>query len=139
MRRGFRAIAAAITGAALLTGFAGCGGDDSSLSADDLADLAEALSFEVGYYVEGSADSASITIETPTGTSQQQDIPLPIYNKTGDLGLHMTFQRGDFVYVSAQNDSEYGKVTCRIEVDGEVISENSASGAYAIATCKGRA
>lgn len=37
----------------------------------------------------------------------------------------------------AQNKGEYRSVTCRITVDGIVISENTSSGEYGIATCKG--
>ena len=48
------------------------------------------------------------------------------------------FGPGEFVYISAQNEGEYGSVTCRITVDGVVVSENTSSGAYGIATCEGR-
>jgi hypothetical protein len=54
-------------------------------------------------------------------------------------GLELTgFGPGDFVYFSAQNTSEYGTLTCTIKVGGVPISENTATGAYAIATCEGR-
>jgi hypothetical protein len=106
---------------------------------------------EVVYLLEGKAGfktefgrppmSADITVQTPTGTSQQQGVDVPLENKEGTPGLHFTdFAPGAFVYISAQNASKYGgSLTCAIEVDGVRISENSASGAYAIATCQGRA
>jgi hypothetical protein len=97
------------------------------------------LTREVIYEVEGSARSVNITIETPSGTSQQNDLVVPIVNKAGETGLRSTFTAGDFVYISAQNQGEHGTVTCRITSDGVVISENTASGAYAIASCKGSA
>lgn len=39
----------------------------------------------------GTARVASVTVETPTGT-QQQDVAVPLVNKTGTSGLH--FRRG---------------------------------------------
>ena len=95
---------------------------------------------EVTYELEGTARVVDITIETPTGTSQQSDVGLPLTNQSGSLGLVMQFSVGDFVYISAQNAlDESTTVTCRILVDGEVISENTASGGFSIATCKGSA
>lgn len=109
----------------------------------DVDALVQALTpREVVYEVEGSASSVSITIETPTGTSQQEGVGLPLAPEGGGVGEHglsANFQRGDFVYISAQNDGETGTVTCRITVDGRVVSENTADGAYSIATCKGSA
>lgn len=93
------------------------------------------------YEVEGSATSVSITVETPTGTSQAKEraVPLTTEDSTvGNRGLSFQFKSGAFVYISAQNEGETGTVICRITVDGVVVSENTADGAYAIATCKGR-
>lgn len=81
--------------------------------------------------------SASITLQTPDGSSQAQ-VNLPMRTKAGDTGLTYTFTTGDFVYLSVQNQDAAGSVTCRITVDGSVISENTSSGGYAIATCQGR-
>jgi hypothetical protein len=91
----------------------------------------------VTYLVDGSASKAAVTYETPTGTEQMTvDVPLVAY--TGASGITFeTFQPGAFLYISAQNQDAYGSVTCSIKVNGEVISENTADGAYAIATCKG--
>lgn len=50
----------------------------------------------------------------------------------------MNFRAGQFLYMSAQKDDNYGTVTCRIYVDEVLISKNSSSGDYAIATCTGR-
>ncbi len=91
------------------------------------------------YEVEGDTDYADVTMETPTGTSQiSPDVPM-VRKSDGQRGLEMEFSPGDFLYLSAQNNRGYGTVVCRISVDGVVISENSASGGYAIATCKGSA
>ncbi|WP_267896985.1 hypothetical protein [Galactobacter valiniphilus] len=37
----------------------------------------------------------------------------------------------------AQNKNGSGRITCRIKVDGKVISQNTSSGSYAIAQCSG--
>lgn len=93
---------------------------------------------EVVYEVEGSvASSAHVTVTTPTGTEQATP-SLPMRNQAGGLGLTHEFEPGEFVYISAQNEGEYGSATCRITVDSEVVSENTSSGAYGIATCEGR-
>ena len=92
---------------------------------------------EVVYEVEGDNTSwASVTIRTPTGTIQGSP-DLPMQTKSGEL-LTFQFDVGEFVYISAQNKDEYGSVTCRITVDGEVVSENTSSGAYGVASCEGR-
>lgn len=82
--------------------------------------------------------AASITVEKPTGNSQS-DVDLPLKNKQGDDGLTIDFDAGSFVYISAQKTQGYGTITCSIYADGTKISENSASGEYSIATCKGKA
>ena len=92
---------------------------------------------QVKYEVEGTASSVDITIETPSGTSQGSDKSVPLRTDAGN-GITLSFPRGSFVYISAQNQGEDGTVTCRITVDGEVVSENTSSGAYSIATCDGQ-
>ncbi|HET8535912.1 MAG TPA: hypothetical protein VFL73_01915 [Solirubrobacteraceae bacterium] len=95
----------------------------------------------VRYEVEGQyVWGADITMQTPTGSSQVS-AKLPLQTKGGDIGMRQTFDEGAFVYLSAQSHEERGSITCRIvRVDnGRVISENTSSGAFAIATCKGRA
>ena len=112
----------------------------SSAEADRKAQVAALVEMmkpvEVLYEVEGTAPSASLTIESPSGTEQAK-ISLPLTNKSGTLGLTLKFNRGAFVYVSAQNEDDFGSVTCRITVDGQVVSENTSTGEYGIASCKG--
>lgn len=80
---------------------------------------------------------ADVTMTTPTGNVQASpDIPMKM--KSGDP-VEYQFNDGDFVYISAQVANFYGDITCRIIVDGVTISENTSSGEYAIATCKGNA
>jgi hypothetical protein len=92
---------------------------------------------EVLYEVEGTARSASVTMATPTGTRQASpDVPMT-RTESGERGLEMTVAPGTFVYISAQNNDGHGTIKCRITVDGVVVSENSSSGGYAIASCEG--
>ena len=96
----------------------------------------------IRYELDGDGvDQADITYTTPSGTSQQQDIDVPMRSKSGGPGIEIRMATGAFVYFSAQIKSGSGSITCRIvNVDsGTVISENIATGDYAIATCKGRA
>lgn len=90
---------------------------------------------EVVYEMEGDGTHFSMTASTPTGTTQQNpDLPL---RKQGGGNLTFTFAPGEHVYISGQVIN--GRtLTCRIKVDGAVISENTSSGEYSIATCSGR-
>lgn len=89
----------------------------------------------VTYEVTGAANGASVTYSTPTGT-QQHDVTLPMQNTKGGV-VSFKADHGAFLYLSAQNQGDQGYVTCKIAVDGVTLSENTSSGAYAIATCKG--
>jgi hypothetical protein len=95
---------------------------------------------QVLYEVEGTAKGVDVTLEAETGTSQLNDKAVPLANKTtGKKGLTYSMSRGHFVYLSAQNQGSSGTITCRITVDGTVVSTNTSSGGYAIASCKGTA
>lgn len=88
----------------------------------------------VTYQVLGDGTRFSMTATTPTGTVQQTpDLPL----RTKDYGLFQFDARpGEFLYLSAQNVDGY-EITCQITVNGKVISENTSTGKYSIATCRG--
>jgi hypothetical protein len=121
--------------AAMLT-MTACGGSSSTANTGYSTPIK--TTSEVVYEVFGRQTSASVTIETPTGTSQK-DISLPLMIKAStDTGLTYTFQQGSFVYISAQGRGGPFEVICRITVDGTVISRNSATG-YGVASCKGTA
>ena len=81
-----------------------------------------------------------MTLETPNGSEQfSPDIPMR-NTETGRHGLTLRFSVGDFVYISAQNNTALGNVVCSIRgSDGTVISQNRASSNYGIATCEGTA
>lgn len=116
--------------------------DDDSAGAFEVPEgtLAPPEPLEVRYDVSGTATSADITIETPTGTSQQNGVDVPLVRKSdGERGLIFTgFAPGDFVYISAQNQG-FGDITCSIHVNDVLISTNTSSGRFAIATCEGSA
>lgn len=100
----------------------------------------KATTHEVWYRADGDGTtSASYTLQSDDGGTRQQDIDLPLTNQKGETGLTFTgFKSGAFVYLSVQNKTAAGAVTCRISVDGKEISNNTSSGAYTIATCQGR-
>lgn len=83
------------------------------------------------YHVTGLAKSAIVTYTNEQGGTEQQTVPLPwkrIYYMLP----------GEFAYISAQNQSDKGSVTCSIELDGTTVKESTSSGAYVIATCSGK-
>jgi hypothetical protein len=82
--------------------------------------------------LNGGTPSVDLTYQTPTGVGQ-------VNGASTGWTVNYTMPDGGFMYVSGQNATEYGTVTCRIKVDGNVVSQNTSSGAYSIATCSGSA
>ncbi|MFB9713986.1 MmpS family transport accessory protein [Arthrobacter methylotrophus] len=94
----------------------------------------------VVYEVEGTAKVVDITMSTASGISQQSNLKVPITAKdSGERGLTVTVNPGAYVSILAQNQGSSGTVTCRITVDGTVVSTVTSSGAYTIASCSGTA
>ena len=95
---------------------------------------------EVVYEVEGDGEhvyTADVTLRSLTGTVQgTPDMPM-VPKAGGGPGMTYEFGRGEFLYVSAQKKTALGSITCRITVDGEIVSENTSTAAYGIATCEG--
>ena len=121
-------------GVALALTLGGCGSSSSAITTKTSSE--KKLTHTVLYEVVGGQKSASVTIETPTGTSQK-DISIPLKKtNTTTTGITYTFDSGSFVYISAQGNGGSNNIICRISVDGKVISRNEATG-YGIATCKG--
>ena len=83
---------------------------------------------DVTYSVTGSASSADITYENEGGGTSQEKVTLPWTQV-----VHSPTNR--FLYVSAQNQGEYGDITCEIKVGDEVVKTSTSSGAYTIASC----
>lgn len=107
--------------------------DEGPTTTIDLSSLTSAVVYEL----DGSVNYADITIVTPDGM-EQITADVPLMNRNGDVGLHLTFPAGEFVSISAQKPGERGTLTCRIKVDGRVVSENTSTAAYGIASCDGR-
>lgn len=97
-------------------------------------------SHTVVYQAEGAGTvSASYTWATDDGGTSQGDIDLPLQSQADDNGVELyRFKTGDSLYLSIQNSTDAGAITCRILVDGAKISEVTSSGGYKIATCTGR-
>lgn len=84
---------------------------------------------EVAYRVTGTARRADVIYQTATGnTSSHNGTAIP-------TEVTVKLAAGAFAYVSAQNDTDSGTVTCAIVIDGKVKQTNTSSGAGAIATC----
>lgn len=132
------AVVGVIVAAVVVGSLIGSSGSDPTPTTPVAAPVAD-TTVTVLYEVEGSTDYADVTMETPTGTEQiSPDVPM-VRKSDGQPGLAMEFEAGEFLYLSAQNNRGYGAVTCRISVDGAVVSENTSRGGYAIATCEGSA
>jgi len=86
---------------------------------------------EVVYRITGTASTVDVTLNNAQGgTEQYNNVYLPkeySYDSFSD----------DFVYISAQNQGEYGTVTVEIYVNGSLFKTSTSSGAYVIATASG--
>jgi hypothetical protein len=82
------------------------------------------------YKIAGTTSRADYTIENSQGGTEQGEVSVP-WTKT------FTFRRGDFVYLSAQNQRDSGTIKCEIWVDGKLFKNSSSSGGYMIASCSG--
>ncbi|WP_104081362.1 DUF2510 domain-containing protein [Cryobacterium sp. Y11] len=126
------AVLAVVIGIVLVVQIAGSANRSSDSNAT--SDQSSEPALRATYFVEGTATSASITASRVSGT-EQNTVMIPMRNSDGELGLAHTSEPGASLYIAAQNRGETGAVTCRIELDGVVVSENTSSGGYTIATC----
>jgi hypothetical protein len=83
------------------------------------------------YKIEGTANTVDVTLNNPTGgTEQYSNVAVPVqysYDSFSD----------NFVYISAQNNGETGTVTVSIYVNNNLFKTSTSSGAYVIATASG--
>jgi len=83
------------------------------------------------YEITGTASIVDVTLNNPTGgTEQYSGVQVPhqfTYSSFPD----------DFLYISAQNQGEYGSVTVTIHLNNEVFKTSTSEGAYVIATASG--
>lgn len=88
----------------------------------------------VTYKVTGAATGALVTYTVEGNITQDNGVKLPWSKETTATGIIKT------VTLSATNGiDDTGKITCQIIVNGKVISENTASGLGASASCSGDA
>lgn len=86
----------------------------------------------IEYRVIGTGTAGVITYETATGDSAQQA------NKALPWSFEMTdIEEGSFLYVSAQNGTGSGTISCAILVDGITVESNDSSGQFTICTASG--
>lgn len=84
--------------------------------------------YTIRYEVVGTATAVDITMDRPGQTvSQYSAVSVPwTYQFIAD--------KGDTVYISAQNRGKSGSVTVTISLDNETIEATTNSGAFGIAT-----
>ena len=89
------------------------------------------------YQVDGTGSDVTITYTTYddgiAGTAQSTGESLPFEEEDG-IPLDGAYSYNSYT-ITATNGAEDGDVTCRIILDGQVLIEQSASGAYATASC----
>ncbi|MBA7588225.1 hypothetical protein ES708_30277 [subsurface metagenome] len=87
---------------------------------------------EIIYEITGSATRVNVTLYNASGgTEQYTNVYLP-------HRYEYFWFPGDFLYISAQNQGEYGTVTVRIYWNNHLVKESFSSGAYVIASASGR-
>jgi hypothetical protein len=90
------------------------------------------FTFKVTYRIKGTAGSAVLTYRNARGGTEQSSVRLP-------WELSFDAKGGTFLYISAQNESTSGSVTCEILLDDESRTSSTSSGAYVIAECSNAA
>jgi len=84
------------------------------------------------YWVRSDCGEVSTTYATVDGGTEQRDFGNGVvYEVDGGISS------GTFLYISAQNQCDYGDVTVRIYKRGNIYRESTSSGAYVIATASG--
>lgn len=101
------------------------------LAKDDTAKASTSDDHVITYMVGGNAPGASLTIENDSGGTSQIDVRVP-------WTTEFPVDRGDFVYLSAQNSSDGGTITCALLLDGAEVQHAESNTAYGIASCSGR-
>jgi hypothetical protein len=85
----------------------------------------------VRYEVSCSPRGFNITYQNGSGNTEQQNI----YSSSWTTSF--TGETGDFVYISAQADSEGATVTTKIYFNGVLIEHATSSGDFVIANSSG--
>ncbi len=94
-------------------------------------DVVEPKAHYVTYVVGGSSGDYNITYQNENGgTSQIQHI-------NNNWQYKFDARPGTFIYLSAQNNNDYGSVRVEIKIDGTLFKTSNSEGAYVIATSNG--
>jgi hypothetical protein len=84
----------------------------------------------VTYEVRGTADRASLTYSNPSGGMEQQTQSIPWH-------MRSKMRRGSVVYLSAQNETDFGILRARIYANGKILQEAQSTSSYGIASVGG--
>lgn len=90
----------------------------------------EKITHEVVYEVGGTAGSVGLSMRNASGALEQHDITPPWQTS-------FTAESYQRVVVNARNQTNAGTVTCRILVDGQIISEGESRGGFKTVRCEG--
>jgi hypothetical protein len=82
------------------------------------------------YLVDGTTPIASLTYRNRTGGTEQITVRTP---------WEFSFEAapGEFLYLSAQNETDSGYITCKITNKGEGVASAKSTAPYGIASCSG--
>lgn len=108
----------------------GCTGTQETET--DTYEYVPPATYTVTYKVDGFITASLTYSNEQGGTEQISEAKVPWMTTLYDM------RSGDFVYISAQNDQEYGGVTVEIYLDDILVKSSSSHGAYVIATASGR-
>ena len=91
--------------------------------------------YSIVYVVSGTPSQAGVTYANRSGNTEQKD-PIALTWR-----YEFTAMRGQFLYVSAQQNSgaDSATVQCSIRVNNATVETASSKGGYTIATCSGSA
>lgn len=86
--------------------------------------------------LQSGCHSIGTTYKMPNGTAQK-DVRACSDSTTVTIDSR-TAQRGDFLYLSVQNDENFTTISCQIFVDDILTYQTKSTGEYVIASCSGK-
>jgi hypothetical protein len=85
----------------------------------------------IKYRVSGDTTEAALTYTNAQGGTQQEKVSLPWERDE-------VFPNGQSVYISAQNQKDWGAIKVEILLNSIVVKSSTSSGAYVIARASGK-
>ncbi len=128
-------VVAVIVAATVIDG--STGGQGTAARADGAPAPAGDDMMTVTYEVSGDADRAgnvTYSADENLNLSQRNGVALPW---TTDIAFPGTFPAATLALTAQSGAEGPGEITCRILRDGEVLSESTSRGPYAVVTCSG--